>query len=50
MNIFTRLNASGKTVVMVTHEEEIAAFAQRIVFVRDGCIVENTNLTNYPGQ
>lgn len=50
MNIFKRLNASGKTIVMVTHEEEIAAFAQRIIYVRDGCTIENTNFATYSGN
>ena len=36
MRIFLQLQASGKTIVMVTHEEEIGAYAQRIIRVRDG--------------
>jgi putative ABC transport system ATP-binding protein len=39
MRLFAQLNASGKTIVMVTHEEEIAAHAQRKILVRDGTIV-----------
>lgn len=39
MNIFKQLNASGKTIVMVTHEDDIAANAQRTIFVKDGGIV-----------
>lgn len=38
MRIFARLHESGKTLVMVTHEEEIAAYAKRIVRLRDGFI------------
>jgi putative ABC transport system ATP-binding protein len=39
MNIFTELNhQDGITIVMVTHEREIAEYAQRIFFVRDGVI------------
>lgn len=38
MNLFEQLHASGKTIVMVTHEEEIARHAQRIIYVKDGCI------------
>lgn len=41
MYLFQQLNASGKTIVMVTHEEEIAAYARRIIYVRDGVIIEN---------
>ena len=38
MEVFKELNAAGMTVVMVTHESEIAAYARRIVFLRDGRI------------
>lgn len=38
MRIFASLHKSGKTLVMVTHEEEIARYAQRIVRLRDGAI------------
>jgi putative ABC transport system ATP-binding protein len=38
MEIFSRLHGAGKTVVMVTHEEDIAAFAKRIIRLRDGRI------------
>lgn len=41
MKLFQKLNAGGKTIVMVTHEREIAAFAQRILFVRDGQIISH---------
>lgn len=36
MDLFTALNREGTTVVIVTHEPEIAAYAERTVFVRDG--------------
>lgn len=39
MRIFQQLQSSGKTIVMVTHEDEIGAYAQRIIRVRDGSIV-----------
>jgi putative ABC transport system ATP-binding protein len=38
MNIFTKLNKEGKTIVMVTHEPDIAAFAKQNVHMRDGLI------------
>jgi putative ABC transport system ATP-binding protein len=38
MGIFQDLNESGKTVVLITHEPDIAQHAKRIVFVRDGLI------------
>jgi putative ABC transport system ATP-binding protein len=36
MNIFGELNASGITIVMVTHEPEVARLTQRIIWFRDG--------------
>jgi putative ABC transport system ATP-binding protein len=39
MALFQDLHAEGKTVVLITHEEEIARHAQRIVRFRDGHIV-----------
>jgi putative ABC transport system ATP-binding protein len=38
MEIFSNIQASGNTVVLVTHEEDIAAYAKRIVRLRDGNI------------
>ena len=36
MELFAQLNAEGVTIVMITHELEIAQHAQRIVTIRDG--------------
>lgn len=41
MALFQELNASGITIVLVTHEHDIAAFAQRVIHFRDGRIVED---------
>src|ERR1700753_3041451 len=38
MDIFTGIQASGNTVVLVTHEEDIANYAYRVVRLRDGVI------------
>ncbi len=40
MNIFVELNRSGKTIVLITHDPNIASYANRIVFIKDGKIVE----------
>jgi putative ABC transport system ATP-binding protein len=40
MEIFKRLNKDGKTIIMITHETDIAAFAERIVMFRDGKVVK----------
>jgi putative ABC transport system ATP-binding protein len=46
MNIFQQLNRTqGITIVMVTHSDEIAAYADRIIGFRDGLIVSDTKVT-----
>ena len=39
LGVFDRLNALGRTVVVITHEDEVAAHAHRVVEVSDGRIV-----------
>ena len=41
MAVFQRLNDGGKTVVLITHEQDIAEYARRIVVFRDGRVVED---------
>jgi putative ABC transport system ATP-binding protein len=44
MRLLSELNAQGKTIIMVTHEAEVAAHARHRLFMRDGLIerVEET--------
>lgn len=44
MEIFSRIHSQGNTVVLVTHEEDIAGYAHRIVRLRDG-LIENDRVT-----
>jgi putative ABC transport system ATP-binding protein len=39
MEIFQKLNKKGHTIVMITHESEIAKHAKRIIVLRDGKVV-----------
>jgi putative ABC transport system ATP-binding protein len=41
MEIFKKLNEEGVTIVMITHEPEIAAHAQRTLHIRDGRLLES---------
>ena len=41
MAIFQQLNERGITVIMVTHEPDIAAYAKRNVMMRDGVILDD---------
>lgn len=42
MGLFDKIHADGNTVIMVTHEEEVAAHAKRIIRLRDGIIESDT--------
>ena len=41
MKLLRELNQHGRTIVLITHEPDIAAFAQRVVRLRDGVIVSD---------
>jgi len=41
MKIFEHLHQEGRTIIMITHEEDIAAHAKRIIVIRDGHITED---------
>jgi putative ABC transport system ATP-binding protein len=45
MAIFQQLNERGITIIMVTHEQDIAAYAQRNVVMRDGVILDDHVVT-----
>ena len=42
MALFNDIHANGNTVILVTHEEEIAAYAHRVIRLRDGMIESDT--------
>jgi len=41
MNLLTELHSQGQTIVMVTHEEDIAAYALRTIRMQDGVVIED---------
>ncbi len=47
MQLLARLNQGGKTIIMVTHENDIAAWARRVVRMRDGHI-ESDETNHHP--
>ncbi|ARM30915.1 ABC transporter permease [Prosthecochloris sp. HL-130-GSB] len=50
MNILQRLHKQGRTIIMVTHEQDIAAYAERTIVMSDGCIVSDTGSRQVPGH
>jgi putative ABC transport system ATP-binding protein len=49
MHIFSLLNAEGRTVVLITHEADLAEFAKRIIRLRDGEIVADVRTAPVAG-
>lgn len=47
MQIFGKIQAAGNTVILVTHEEDVARYAKRIVRLRDGVIESDTTKTEH---
>ena len=43
MQLLTEIHQQGNTVILVTHEEEIAGYAKRVVRLRDGIIESDIN-------
>jgi putative ABC transport system ATP-binding protein len=41
MDLFGELNADGITVVMVTHEADVARSSRRIIWFRDGAVIHD---------
>ena len=41
MGIFQHLNEKGHTIVMITHEPDVAQYAQRIIHIKDGKIIDD---------
>jgi len=45
LRLLNSLRSAGQTLVIVTHDERIAATADRLISMRDGAFVEETRLT-----
>jgi putative ABC transport system ATP-binding protein len=46
MNIFQKINDEGHTIILITHEPDIAEHAKRIITIRDGRIVGDSSVHN----
>ncbi len=47
MKLFNEIHTNGNTVILVTHEEEIASYAHRVIRLRDG-VIESDNVNPNP--
>ncbi len=45
MQLLSRLNEGGQTIVVVTHDVNVAAYADRVVFLRDGAVADQLHVT-----
>jgi putative ABC transport system ATP-binding protein len=45
LEMFDELNAAGRTIVVITHEDEVAEHAKRVIRLRDGLVIEDTGAT-----
>ncbi len=50
MELISNLNREGKTIIIITHEKEIAQKAKRVVTVRDGKIVSDVKTKSKDGK
>jgi putative ABC transport system ATP-binding protein len=46
MALFARLHEQGNTIILVTHENDIAHHADRIIYLRDGKIERDEHVTH----
>ena len=50
MNLFQKLNEDGKTIVLVTHEPDIADFAKRLIYIVDGVVHYDGPVSEFKGK
>ncbi|MDE6224227.1 MAG: ATP-binding cassette domain-containing protein, partial [Alphaproteobacteria bacterium] len=50
MDLFTSLNKEGKTIVLVTHEPDIANYADRLIYILDGVLHYDGKVSEFKGK
>jgi putative ABC transport system ATP-binding protein len=41
--LFSELNKQGKTIIVITHDSEVASYANKIIYIKDGLISKIEN-------
>jgi putative ABC transport system ATP-binding protein len=49
MALFARLHEAGNTIIVVTHEPDIAAYAHRVIAIRDGEVARDVRQQPHAG-
>jgi len=47
LKTFEDLNRQGRTIIIITHEQDVAKHARRIIHIRDGEIIQDEKISNY---
>ena len=50
MSLFQELNAQGVTILMVTHERDVASYCKRVIELRDGAVIRDEPVSRTPGS
>ena len=48
LDLFATLHREGKTILLVTHDINVAAMSERVLFMKDGLLYKNLQLGNDP--
>ena len=50
LQVFSQLNGEGRTVVLITHEDDVAAHAKRVIRLKDGEVVQDARHAAVVGE
>jgi putative ABC transport system ATP-binding protein len=50
LNTFRQLRSQGKTIILITHDAEVANYADRVIHIRDGRLLTDTRTNETPGK
>lgn len=50
MELLTKLNQSGATIILVTHDADVAAYSRRVIYLRDGLITRDEPVSRQPSR